>query len=140
MTVYAVIDTNVIVSSLLTSNPDSPTVGVIKAIRDGRLIPLYSDYLISEYRDVLSRSKFAIPDVISRGIMSLFTRYGIQVETTDINIEMPDEDDVPIFLITMETRNWNSYPVVGNIKHYPPMDFIVTPKKMMSILEEKQND
>ena len=40
MKVYAVIDTNVLVSALLTQRADSPTVKVLKAISEGTLIPL----------------------------------------------------------------------------------------------------
>ena len=50
MTFYAVIDTNVILSSILTANPLSPTIGIIEAVEENRLVPLYSDYLLDEYK------------------------------------------------------------------------------------------
>ena len=39
--VYAVIDTNVFVSALLTKTQDAATVQVFNAIADGRITPLY---------------------------------------------------------------------------------------------------
>ena len=39
--VYAVIDTNVFVSALLTKTEDAATVQVFNAIADGRITPLY---------------------------------------------------------------------------------------------------
>ena len=42
MACYAVIDTNVLVSALISKNPSSPTVKVIEAVLDGRIIPLKS--------------------------------------------------------------------------------------------------
>lgn len=55
---YAVIDTNVFVSALITRNPDSPTRVVYDHIDSGDIIPLYNDEIIAEYREVLSRPKF----------------------------------------------------------------------------------
>ena len=140
MSVYAVIDTNVIVSSLLTHNVESPTVGIIKAIRERGLIPIYSEYLLSEYMDVLTRSKFSLPKDISEGVLALFIEYGIQYEPSDDNIDLPDPDDVPIYLIMMETRDLNSYLVTGNVRHFPEVDYVVTPKKMMELLQESRHD
>lgn len=136
MTTYAVIDTNVLVSSLITSNPESPTIGIITAIHKRAITPIYSDYLFSEYKEILNRSKFSIPENLKDDILSLFVGFGIRFEPTTTKVDMPDPDDAPIFLITMETRELDSYLVTGNIKHYPPMDYIVTPKRMMEILKE----
>ena len=58
MKVYAVIDTNVLVSSLLTGRADSPTVKVMKAISEGTLIPLYNEEIMREYDEVLHRKNF----------------------------------------------------------------------------------
>lgn len=56
--IYAVIDTNVFISALLTKNKESATIKVYNAIVDGRITPLYHKDIISEYNDVLHRSKF----------------------------------------------------------------------------------
>ena len=53
MKYYAVIDTNVLISSLLTGRADSPTVRVMKAISEGTLIPLYNEEIMKEYDEVL---------------------------------------------------------------------------------------
>ena len=127
MTVYAVVDTNVLVSSLLTSNSESPTVRIIELIREQKLIPLYSEYQLSEYREVLRRGKFSLPVDVCEGIVTLFTRYGRHFEPSGIDPDLPDPDDPPIFLITMETRDLDSYLVTGNIRHYPLLDYVVTP-------------
>ena len=58
MKCYAVIVTNVLVSSLLTKNLDSATVSVIKLIVDGSVTPVFSDEILQEYNDVLHRKKF----------------------------------------------------------------------------------
>lgn len=47
--VYAVIDTNIIVSSFITRNPSSPTRRVITSMLSGKIKPLYNDEILDEY-------------------------------------------------------------------------------------------
>lgn len=54
-----IIDTNVLVAGLITSQPLSPTVQVLDAMLDGRLLYLLSPALLREYRQVLLRPKLA---------------------------------------------------------------------------------
>lgn len=56
--IYAVIDTNVIVSALFTRNTEAATVKVLDAMLQGKIVPLFNDDIIAEYSDVLHRSKF----------------------------------------------------------------------------------
>jgi len=51
-----VLDTNVLVSALLT--PDGTCAAVIDAVIDGRLLPLVSPEILDEYREVLVRARF----------------------------------------------------------------------------------
>lgn len=59
MICYAVIDTNVFVSALLTSKDDSATVQVLNKIIHGKIIPVYSNVIAKEYLTVLSRKNSA---------------------------------------------------------------------------------
>ena len=54
MKLYAVIDTNVIVSALLAKHPDSAPVQVIEQV----FVPMFNDEILSEYKEVLKRPKF----------------------------------------------------------------------------------
>ncbi len=58
MTKYVVIDTNVLVSGLLTRNEFSPTLKILKLLADNTITPVYSSEIIKEYREVLLRDKF----------------------------------------------------------------------------------
>ena len=58
MLYYAVIDTNVILASMLTKNYDSATVKIMRAVFTKKIIPMYNDDILSEYHDVLYRDKF----------------------------------------------------------------------------------
>lgn len=60
MTCYAVIDTNVLVSALLSSHTDSATVKVVEKIFTSEVIPVFSKEILSEYHEVLKRKKFIL--------------------------------------------------------------------------------
>ena len=47
--VYAVIDTNIFVSALITHNSNASTARVLENLLLHRIIPLYNDDIIKEY-------------------------------------------------------------------------------------------
>jgi putative PIN family toxin of toxin-antitoxin system len=56
--IYAVIDTNVIVSALITHNPAAATVAVVEHLLSGEITPIYNEEILNEYDEVLHRPKF----------------------------------------------------------------------------------
>ncbi|TRZ94654.1 MAG: putative toxin-antitoxin system toxin component, PIN family [Rhodocyclaceae bacterium] len=54
-----IVDTNVVVAGLITTQADSPTAQVLDAMLDGRLIYLLSADLLREYRAIVLRPKLA---------------------------------------------------------------------------------
>lgn len=54
--IRAVIDTNVIVSALISSVGNEAIV--LLAVNEGLLVPCFSAEILEEYRDVLRRPKF----------------------------------------------------------------------------------
>ena len=60
--VYAVIDTNIFVSALITHNSNASTARVLESLFLHRIIPLYNDDIIKEYDEVLHRAKFKLSD------------------------------------------------------------------------------
>lgn len=69
--IYAVIDTNVLVSALFTSNVEAATVKVFKALLQKKIIPLYNEEIYDEYVDVLNRPKFHFPSSIVNNVSSI---------------------------------------------------------------------
>ena len=59
MKVPLVVDTNVVVSGLLSSAPEAPPVALLDAMLAGRVPFLLSADLLAEYRDVLLRPAIA---------------------------------------------------------------------------------
>lgn len=106
MRIKAVIDTNVLVASLITSTNDAPTVKVINYIFDNTIIPLYSEEIMTEYVEVLSRSKFAIKQYNIGNLINVIKEKGIKVKPAKINIELLDEDVLPFYEVVMEKKKW----------------------------------
>ena len=52
MKIYAIIDTNVIISALLSRNHDSATVRILEYLYDRSIVPVYNDEILEEYSAV----------------------------------------------------------------------------------------
>ena len=137
MICYAVIDTNVLVSALLSSKDDTATVQVLGKVITGEIIPVYSIVITKEYREVLSRKKFGFSGDLIEYLMSAVEKYGILVDPSPSGITLPDMKDVPFYEVVLEKRDDNAYLVTGNIKHFPKEPFIVTPRELLDILNNK---
>lgn len=57
----AVIDTNIIVSALLSSNDEAATVKVLELLLNGQILSVVTDSILQEYEEVLRRKKFSFP-------------------------------------------------------------------------------
>ena len=117
--VYAVIDTNVFVSALLTKNSDSDTVKIYEAIADGVITPLYHKDILEEYVEVLSRPKFKFSKSRINAVVDMIVRYGVEVFPKPTGEILIDMDDLIFYEVAMEKRDDDSYLVTGNQKHYP---------------------
>ena len=74
---FAVIDTNVIVSALISKNLDSNPGKVFRAIVQERIIPLFNDEILAEYRCVLSRPKFHLAPALIETVLKAIIVDGI---------------------------------------------------------------
>lgn len=137
MKCYAVVDTNVIVSALISKNLNSPPRQVFRAMLNGDIIPLYHQDILDEYEEVLKRKKFHLKSDTVETVIEAIRQFGLEViprPTGEIFIDM---DDLVFYEVTMEKRSENSHLVTGNQKHYPIREFIVTPAEMLEILKKK---
>lgn len=136
MRYYAVYDTNVLVSSLLTRNPDTATARVVDAISSGKIIPLYNEDILAEYDDVLHRAKFSFSNDLIHRLLSMIRQFGLAVNPSPTGEILVDMDDLVFYEIMMEKREDDAYLITGNIRHFPKRDYIVTPAEMMAIIEK----
>lgn len=138
MEYYAVIDTNVLISALLSKNEDSATLKVLDAVFDGKIIPLYHQDILAEYDEVLHREKFHLKENAIQIVLNAVRQYGVEVFPQPTGAVLIDMDDLVFYEVVMEKRDDDAYLVTGNQKHYPFRDFIVTPAEMMEIIENSQ--
>ena len=136
MICYAVIDTNVLVSALLSSKDDSATVQVLGKVLGGEIIPVYSNVIAKEYREVLSRKKFGFTGGTIDYLLSAIEKYGILVNPAPSGMILPDMKDLPFYEVVLEKCDDDVYLVMGNIKHFPKEPFVVTPRELLDILEQ----
>ncbi len=134
MKCYAVFDTNVLISSLLTKRTDSATARVVDAIPSGDIIPLYNQEILSEYNEVLHRKKFSFSKERIQKILLMIRQFGLAVNPSPTGEILVDMDDLVFYEIVMEKKDDNAYLITGNIRHFPERDFIVTPSEMIEIL------
>ena len=132
--IYAVVDTNVIVSSFISKNPESPTKKVVQMVLDGTITPLYDDDILAEYDEVLNRRKFHLQSQEIDAIISWIKECGLSTSRTPFAESMLDESDRVFFEITLTVEE--SFLVTGNSKHYPRTPQIVTPQEFIEMLEK----
>jgi uncharacterized protein len=114
--IRAVIDTNVLVSGLLS--PAGNEALIILAIHQGLIGPCFSEEIIQEYAAVLARPKFSFePDEIAAAL-AMFRDKGEFVAPRATARNLPDPDDTK-FVDCAETAQ-AEFLVTGNKRHFPP--------------------
>ena len=129
--IYAVIDTNVLVSALITKNPEAATAKVVRLLLDNGFVLLYDADIIAEYEDVLHRSKFPILPGVADALISFIIENGIEASRIDFAEPMPDEDDRVFYEVSLSEED--SFLVTGNLKHYPTSPRVITPAQLIEM-------
>ena len=136
MRYFATIDTNVLVSALL--NAESIPGKVVQEALAGNIIPLYNDEILREYNEVLRRIKFRFKREIIELTVDAIIKRGFAVDAGPIEDVLPDPKDVVFYAVTLEQKKQDdAYLVTGNIKHFPKVNFVVTPREMLDIIENE---
>ena len=134
MKIYAVIDTNVIVSALLSHYDDTATVVIMRKIIRGEVIPLYNERILEEYIEVLNRKKFSFTESMISATLKVIIDYRSILDSIESDISLPDPKDLVFYEVALSQED--SFLVTGNIKHFPKKPFIVTPTEMLAIINE----
>lgn len=130
---FVVIDTNIIVSSLLSSKNDSATVQVMEKVFRQEIKPVYSKEIFTEYTNVLNRPKFHFSKELVEYMLSAIKQFGILKEPKEtVMVVLPDMKDVPFYRLVLESED--TYLVTGNIKHFPQESRIMTARQLIDIL------
>ena len=131
--IFAVVDTNVVVSGMITKNEDSPTVAVLDYMTGKTITPLYCEEILQEYGNVLHRERFHIPEEKIEKFIKMVKSDGIASNRIPSKESFPDPEDVVFYEVALSKED--SFLVTGNIKHFPEVDFVVTPAEMVEIIK-----
>ncbi|WP_159444247.1 putative toxin-antitoxin system toxin component, PIN family [Eubacterium uniforme] len=133
MKVFAVVDTNVLISSVLSNGAPHD---ILELIQNQNVIPVFDKRMLNEYYKVFHYDSFkgldediivnVLYDVISNGIMVN------DIEHTKMVLK--DKDDIPFFEVKENSKEFSTYLVTGNLKHYPKDAFIIDSRMFLSII------
>lgn len=128
-----IIDTNVIVSSLITPNSDAATAQVLNLFYNDNVTLYYSNEIFKEYIDVLNRDKFCFDKDLIKTILDFIKQNGVLVNPKKLDTILIDIKDKPFYEIVMDNNVEDSKLITGNLKHYPINPKIMTPNDFLKI-------
>ena len=115
MLIVVVLDTNVLVSSLL--NPNGSPGKILDLIIGGQIQVAYDDRILGEYEEVLSRPELHIRPSQAFAVIGHIELSGKYVTAESLPKEgYPDRDDI-MFAEVLIASNANAL-VTGNLRHY----------------------
>ena len=110
-----VLDTNVLVSGLLT--PHGSSGRVMDLVLSGDLTPCFDDRIIAEYREVLARTKFGFDAVLVEAILDYVEAEGLHVVAAPLGVSLPDPDDNAFLEVAAAAgAEWL---ITSNARHFP---------------------
>lgn len=134
MKIYVVIDTNVIVSALLSRHQDSATVKILDYLYGRTIVPVYNDEILEEYATVLRRTKFNFPESTICATLEAIKAGGVKSDRISCEEQLPDPKDIVFYEVALSVED--SYLVTGNTKHFPKRPLVVTPAEMLQIIHK----
>ena len=126
-----VLDTNVLVSGLLS--PNGPPASILNLIVNSRLLLLYDNRILQEYIEVLHRENFGFDTSAVDSLMSFFTAEGEFIAADPIAVEFNDEDD-RMFCEVM-TSGGADFLITGNPAHFPKDPKIKSPAEFLKVYD-----
>lgn len=136
MECLAVLDTNILVSALISSQPNAATVQIVSRMIMGEITPVYCKEIMTEYREVLNRRKFGFPKELVDRLLAVIEKYGLYCAAGQTDIPLPDEKDRPFYNVILEKQEEGAYLVTGNLRHFPSAPYIVSARQFVEILEQ----
>ncbi|MDR0290818.1 MAG: putative toxin-antitoxin system toxin component, PIN family [Treponema sp.] len=122
-----VLDTNVIVSALMTI-PSLPA-RILNLVLDKTIAIVYDNRILAEYIDVLNRKELKINKEASKLVIDFISRYGEYILAEPLHIKFTDETDQKFYEVYKSGEA--QYLVTGNLNHYPNEEGIVVPRKFL---------
>ncbi len=129
-----VLDTNVLVSGILS--PNGPHAAVLRAILTERVKLCFDERIVSEYRDVLTRTKFSFDGELVEELMGFLEAAGSPTLAAPLPVTLPDPWDQ--MFIEVAVSSHADFLVTGNLEHFAKMARagvrIVSPREFLDAL------
>jgi putative PIN family toxin of toxin-antitoxin system len=127
--IKVVIDTNVLVSALLS--PNSNPAKVLALVVNERVVTCYDSRMMLEYESVLLRKKFPFNPQDVSALLGTILQTGTAVVPEPSKTAFTDESDIKFYEVAKAT---GAYLITGNIKHFPDEPCIVQPTAFLQIV------
>jgi len=132
------LDTNIVVAGVLKLY--SIPAAILRLVAEGTIKVAYDLRVLTEYRDVLARSKFNFPHEAVKAFLDQVEQEGILISPRPLKKRLPDPDDEPVLEVASAARAMAI--VTGNKRHFPqkecegirvlsPAEFMVYFRKMI---------
>jgi uncharacterized protein len=117
--VIIVVDTNIIISSLI--KPFSDSSKILNLIISGKLKLAYDLRILNEYEEVLKREKFNFNIKQIESIIIQIKEGGMHVDSLPLNENLPDKDDLPFLEVAVSSSV--DFIVTGYKKHFSKIQY-----------------
>jgi len=132
--ITVVMDTNVLVSGLLT--PHSPAATLIRLIVQGSIRLVFDERMLAEYREVLTRPKFGFGLEQIEDFLAQIEEEGLKIAAQPVHAILPDPDDLPFLEVALSAGV--DCLVTGNTRHYPSQERrgiqVVSPRECLELI------
>lgn len=137
MKIYAVIDTNIVISALMAKSENSPPLRVVRAVAHQKIIPIIHEQIVKEYVEVSHRMKFHFSEEKIQKLLNDIVQNAKFLEPLPYPHSLPDEKDRIFLEVALAARSkfGDAFLITGNKKHFPDEKFVVSPDEMMEILK-----
>ncbi len=132
-----VLDTNVLISGIL--KPYGKAATILRLVTDGAIQLAYDLRILSEYRDVLKRSKFNFALENVEGFLEQIEEEGLLVSVRPLRFRLADPDDEPFLEVALSGAV--EAIVTGNKRHFPKKEYegvrILSPAEFLEAVRGK---
>ena len=122
-----VLDTNIIVSALLS--PSGNSARIMALVLDGIVTLVYDNKVLVEYSDVLNRKKLRINNELVKLVIDFISKEGEFRIASPQKAKFDDEDDRVFY--ELYKSDGIDFLITGNTRHFPREKGIVSPKKFL---------
>jgi len=132
-----VLDTNVIVSAVLTAG--GTCARILDLLADGSFELCVDDRILGEYQTVLHRPELRIEADDADILIELIRSVADPAPAVPLHVRLPDPDDVPFLEAAAAT---GAILVTGNLRHYPAKQRagvrVLTPAEFLELLRSSR--